>query len=689
MRTLLLTPLALAAGIGLLLDPSAHAVPPHAGVTLPAASPRTPAAARTPPRAPLLAAPIELAGRVTDASTGARLAGVQVFLAGTGIGTLTDDAGSYALSVPDAMAGRMVRLQAQLIGYATAVREVVAGAEGADLDFSLTPQSVGLQELLVPSEARKVRTEDARANPLSREAAGRAVAPMFSPAPATPPGAAGHWRYAPPVDREGYAHIEENAFKSARANPLSTFAIDVDRASYANVRRFLLGEGRLPPVDAVRIEELVNYFPYGYEDPHGEAPFAVHTDLVAAPWEPRHRLLRVALRGRPLADERRPPSNLVFLVDVSGSMQSPDKLPLLKQAFRMLAGELRPIDRVSIVVYAGAAGLVLPPTTGDRKREILEAIDALEAGGSTAGGAGIRLAYDVARRTHVEGGNNRVILATDGDFNVGSSSDAEMVRLIEEKREQGTFLTVLGFGTGNLQDAKMEQIADHGNGNFAYIDSELEARKVLVSEMGGTLHTIAKDVKIQVEFNPAVVRGYRLIGYENRLLAAEDFDDDRKDAGELGAGHTVTALYEVVPVDARSGVEIREPGDLRYGGPGASEDDRSEPVFDGGRPAGRGEVAFVKLRYKEPDGRESRLLERPVRDRTVSPDQDLRFAASVAVFGMLLRESEFAGSSDWRLARNLAAGALGEDPEGYRAEFLRMIETAAALDGEAPLARRE
>jgi Ca-activated chloride channel family protein len=695
MRTLVLMPVAALLGAGLLTETAGR---PGAGPASPSAATSAsavmPASAATSPFVRMPAAPeagpIVITGRVTDASTGAPLAGAQVFVSGTGVGTLSDASGAYSLPVPDAFQGRTVRVEVQLIGYAMARQQLTLSerAETQVVDFALSPQAAGLDDAIIVSP-ESASPGVAR----SRDAAGRAAAPptyalqQKSLQPAGP-----GWRYAPPTDREGYAHIEENAFRSARANPLSTFAIDVDRASYANVRRFLLGQGQLPPVDAVRIEELVNYFPYAYADPRGEEPFAVHTDLAAAPWAPEHRLLRVALRGRPLADEQRPPSNLVFLIDVSGSMQSPDKLPLLKQAFAMLVGGLRPIDRVSIVVYAGAAGLVLPPTTGDHRQKILDALGALEAGGSTAGGAGIRLAYDVARRSHIAGGNNRVILATDGDFNVGASSDAEMIRLIEEKRDQGTFLTVLGFGTGNLQDAKMEQIADHGNGNFAYIDSELEARKVLVAEMGGTLHTIAKDVKIQVEFNPAVVRGYRLIGYENRLLAAEDFDDDRKDAGELGAGHTVTALYEVVPVGARSGVEIREPGELRYGdGTATSGAESDDIVFGRGGRGGRGdEIAFVKLRYKEPDGRTSRLLEHPVPNRTARAGEDLRFAASVAVFGMLLRDSEFSGEASWALARDLARGALGEDADGYRAEFLRMIDVAATLDdGEPPLARHQ
>ncbi|MFH1532099.1 MAG: von Willebrand factor type A domain-containing protein, partial [Pseudomonadota bacterium] len=348
-------------------------------------------------------------------------------------------------------------------------------------------------------------------------------------------------------DTEEYAKVDENVFKKAVDNPLSTFSIDVDTASYSNVRRFLR-DGRLPPQDAVRIEELVNYFTYDYPAPTGETPFSVTTELSACPWAPKHHLLMVGLQGRKVDTSEMPKSNLVFLMDVSGSMNSPDKLPLLKSAFRLLVDNLRAEDRVAIVVYAGAAGIVLPSTTGNDKPKILEAIERLRAGGSTAGGAGIKMAYRIAKENLVEGGNNRVILATDGDFNVGASSTGALTRMVEEKRKDGIFLTVLGFGRGNTKDSRMEALADKGNGNYAYIDSVQEAKKVLVTEMGGTLLTIAKDVKIQVEFNPAKVAEYRLIGYENRILAKEDFADDTKDAGELGAGHTVTALSDIDPV---------------------------------------------------------------------------------------------------------------------------------------------
>lgn len=476
---------------------------------------------------------------------------------------------------------------------------------------------------------------------------------------------------------EEYNPIQENPFLAASREPLSTFAIDVDPASYSNVRRFIR-QGSAPPRDAVRIEELVNYFGYDYPDPRGEHPFAVVTEVGAAPWNPAHQLVHVGIQGRRMREAQLPPSNLVFLVDVSGSMDSPDKLPLVQASLRMLVEELEERDRVAIVVYAGAAGLVLDATPGDRRETILEAIDRLRAGGSTAGAEGIRLAYDVARRNFIPGGNNRVILATDGDFNVGVSSEAELVQLIEEKRAEGTFLTVLGFGTGNLADARMEQLADHGNGNYAYIDGLWEARKVLVEERGGTLFAIAKDVKLQVEFNPQRVYAYRLIGYENRMLAAEDFANDRRDAGELGAGHSVTALYEIVPVGAERTVDVGEVAGLRYQRPS------SEPVA-----AFNGELMNVSIRYKRPDGDTSVLLSHAVRAprREGRTSDNFRFAAAVAQWGMLLRGSEHAGESSLDGVLLLARGALGDDPNGHRREFIRLVEDYGRLPGADRVAR--
>lgn len=469
---------------------------------------------------------------------------------------------------------------------------------------------------------------------------------------------------------EKYQRIYENPFLSAKENPLSTFSIDVDVASYANVRRFL-NDGQMPYPDAVRIEEMINYFDYDYESPRGEDPFSIITEVGACPWNEQHQLVHIGLQGMELETGELPSSNLVFLLDVSGSMNDPKKLPLLKSAFRLLVDELDREDRIAIVVYAGAAGMVLPSTSVSEKEKILSALENLSAGGSTAGGEGIKLAYQVAKANFIEGGNNRVILATDGDFNVGPSSDGALVRMIEEKRDEGVFLSVLGFGTGNYKDSKMEQLADKGNGNYAYIDNILEAKKVLVTEMGGTLFTIAKDVKLQVEFNPSLVKGYRLIGYENRVMAAEDFNDDTKDAGELGAGHTVTAIYEVVPMDAET--EIRSTDKLKY--------QMTVPVA-----ATSTELMHIKFRYKQPDGEVSKLLEHPVTSQVVALDQtseNFRFSASVAAFGMILRGSEHKGTSSYAMVKSLANGARGDDENGYRSEFIQLVEKASLLDNRA------
>jgi Ca-activated chloride channel family protein len=577
-------------------------------------------------------------------------------IAATGQGTRTDSDGRYTILLPDGTsAEEALEISVAMEGYrsrSAALRPSSRIENGTlTVDFQLEPVASSAEELVggrpaVAAEVRSYAAQDAAA----RYAVG--VAPPV----------AHHVR--PRFEREQYARIVDNAFKAALDHPLSTFSIDVDRASYSNVRRFLLREHRLPPVDAVQVEEMVNYFPYDYARPRDGEPLGITTELGRAPWRSEHRLLRIGIASPAIEVEDLPPSNLVFLLDVSGSMHAPDKLPLVKRSLRLLVDQMREEDRVALAVYAGAAGLVLEPTSGENKEEILEAIDRLEAGGSTAGGAGLRLAYDVARRHFVEGGNNRVILATDGDFNVGESSDAAMTRLVEERREEGTFLTILGFGTGNLQNTKMQEMAQNGNGNYAYIDGLAEARKVLVGEMGGTLLTVAKDVKIQVEFNPERVRSYRLIGYENRMLAAEDFNDDRKDAGELGAGHTVTALYEIVPVGSESDVDTPSVDPLRYQDPGRSTPGQAVS-----------ELAFVKIRYKDPDGTESRLLTRPVEDRDLRRTSvDFRFASAVAAFGMLLRDSEYRGDMTTDEILRLAESGLGEDPDGYRYGFLEMVD---------------
>jgi Ca-activated chloride channel family protein len=474
-----------------------------------------------------------------------------------------------------------------------------------------------------------------------------------------------------PFNTEDYTYTLETPFVLVEQDPRSTFSVDVDTASYAIVRRFLIG-GELPPRDAVRIEELINYFPYSYAPPSDGRPFAVHMETAGCPWKAEHRLVRIAIKGREVPRGERPPANLVFLLDVSGSMDEPNKLPLAKAAMRLLVDELGPRDRVAIVVYAGAEGLALPSTPATKKAAILSAIESLSPEGATHGSAGIRLAYETATANFLPGGVNRVILATDGDFNVGVTSQGALARLIEEKAKTGVFLTALGFGMGNLKDSTLEKLADHGNGNYAYIDGPSEACKVLVEQVGATLVTIAKDVKLQVEFNPRRVKAFRLIGYENRVLAHQDFNDDERDAGDIGAGHTVTALYEVVP----PGSEVPAPSvdPLKYQVP-------SRPAA-GSR---AGELLTLKLRYKEPEGDRSSLIEVPLaagaREFKAAPS-DFRFAAAVAAFGMVLRDSPGKGNADLEKVIEWARASVGEDAGGRRAEFLRLVEKARALRGE-------
>ncbi len=491
----------------------------------------------------------------------------------------------------------------------------------------------------------------------------------------------------PQAGGDQYAPIIENPFRAISPattdNRLSTFSIDVDTAAYANVRQFLMQSGTLPPPDAVRIEELVNYFDYDYAPPTGDVPFAANVEVAGCPWAPAHRLVRVGIKGREIENGSRPKSNLVFLIDVSGSMDEPAKLPLLVEGMKMLARELGENDRVAIVVYASSEGLALDSTRGDQQQTILDALGRLSAGGSTAGGAGIALAYSVAEQNFIKGGVNRIVLCTDGDFNVGVTSPAELQRLAEEKaKATGVFLTVIGFGRGNLNDAMMEQVADHGNGNYHYVDNLREARKVLVEEMTGTLVTIAKDVKIQIEFNPLKVAGYRLIGYENRVLAAEDFNDDKKDAGEIGAGHTVTALYEVVPAGQK--VDATAVDELKYAPPATpsttetADAEESAPMSD--------ELLTLKIRYKQPDGDESTKLEFPIADsgqNFSAASGDFQFASAVASFGMLLRGSQYRGDATLAGVLEIAESAKGDHDElGYRQEFVEMLRRARELSGQ-------
>ncbi|MBN2683296.1 MAG: von Willebrand factor type A domain-containing protein, partial [Bacteroidales bacterium] len=463
---------------------------------------------------------------------------------------------------------------------------------------------------------------------------------------------------------ESYDVINENNFKEVKNDPLSTLSVDVDRAAYSNVRRFI-NQNTLPHKDVVRIEEMVNYFDYDYPQPKDEHPFSVNAELHECPWNNQHQLLMLGLQGKEMQSEEIPASNLTFLIDVSGSMNSANKLGLLKKAFRILVNNLREKDRVAIVVYAGAAGTVLESTSGKDKAKIIAALDNLSAGGSTAGGEGIKLAYKIAMQNFIKDGNNRVILATDGDFNVGASSNAEMVDLIKQKKESGVFLTILGFGMGNYKDSRMEQISNAGNGNYAYIDNILEAKKMFDKELWGTLFTIAKDVKIQIEFNPAKVKGYRLIGYENRLLNKEDFNDDKKDAGEIGSGHTVTALYEIIPADSDETVSNVDP--LEY---------TTNSIKNSAN------MLTVKLRYKDPDKDESKLIVARYKSSDISGktiSNNFKLASAVAQFGMLLRDSEHKGSASFEKTLAWARDASSDDKYGYRNEFVKLVEVAELL----------
>ncbi len=586
-----------------------------------------------------------LTGRVTD-EQGVPLSGVTVQLKGAPTGTITDLRGNYKITI-----GQDDKtLVFSFIGYVTVEQKI---GDRSIINVTMKPEIVAMDELIVTGYGVK-RDYAAKAAPSVTGIAYESRASFQ--------------KYNNNFNTEGYASVNENGYKNVRNSPLSTFSIDVDNASYSNIRRFI-NNGTLPPADAVRIEEMINYFRYDYPEPHGEHPFSVYTELATCPWDTKHLLLQVGLRGKNIDKSSLPHSNLVFLIDVSGSMNSPNKLPLLKSAFGLLVNELRPQDHVAIVVYAGAAGLVLESTPGNRKEIIMRAIDNLEAGGSTAGGAGLRLAYKEAEKNFIKGGNNRIILATDGDFNVGESSNGGMERLVEEQRQLGIFITVLGFGMGNYKDDKMEIIADKGNGNYSYIDNLQEARRVLVREFGGTLFTIAKDVKFQLEFNPSKVDSYRLIGYENRLLNDEDFNDDTKDAGEMGSGHMVTALYEIVP--SGSGGKVPSVDPLKYQTTRKTEEENFSD-----------ELLTIKVRYKQPDGNTSRLFEKPVRSNPVSVDEvsgNLRFAAAVVEFGMILRESEYKGNSTLESAVRLAQSAKGEDEDGYRSELVRLIETARSM----------
>ena len=578
-------------------------------------------------------------------------------------GTSTDKNGFYTILVPD----KKSTLVFSYIGFES--REVKINGRSV-INVTLKQLQASLKEVVVTGCIQTKRLMRSESYKVSNSLAG-----MIAGATVTN----GSLMYSANSNdegfsREGYDNITENTFLRATDNPLSTFSIDVDAASYSNVRR-MLNSGQLPPAGAVRIEEMVNYFHYDYPQPQSEDPFSFTKEMSDCPWNSKHKLVLIGMQGKRIPTDNLPPSNLVFLIDVSGSMDEENKLPLVKSSLKLLVDQLREQDKVSIVVYAGAVGLVLSPTSGNEKTKIKDAIERLSAGGSTAGGQGIKLAYKTANEHFNKEGNNRVILCTDGDFNVGMSSDDEMERLIEKERSTGIFLTVLGYGTGNYQDSKMQKLADKGNGNHAYIDGIDEAKKVLVNEFGGTLFTIAKDVKLQLEFNPAKVQGYRLVGYENRMLKKEDFNDDKKDAGDLGSGHTVTALYEIIPVGVKSEF-LKDVDALKY-----QAKQKNAHSFDK-------EVMTIRFRYKTPAGLVSKLIESAVYDTQVAIEKtsdNFRFAAAVAEFGMLLRNSEFKATATYPNVLVTAQKALGPDKEGYRNEFVKLVGHARSLAGAAAM----
>lgn len=579
-----------------------------------------------------------ITGTVTDTHA-QPLPGVLVTIKGTSTGTTTDAHGKYALVIPKS--GRFLRFS--YVGFKNT--EVKISSDSI-VNVRMHADFQALSETVVVGFGQK---------------ASRVENMYISAQPSMP------YIRGTTGNTENYNPINENGFQTASSTPVTTFSIDVDRAAYSNVRRFL-NSGQMPPVDAVRIEEMINYFDYDYPQPKGTDPFSVTTEISESPWNAGLKLVHIGLQARKISTDNLPASNLVFLIDVSGSMSDQNKLPLLKQAFKLLVDQIRPQDKISIVVYAGAAGVVLTPTSGNNKIKIKEALDALQSGGSTAGGEGINLAYKLAQDNFVPKGNNRIILATDGDFNVGASSEGELQRLVEEKRKGGVFLSILGFGMSNYKDSHIETLADKGNGNYAYIDNIQEAQKVFIHEFGGTLFTLAKDVKLQIEFNPVHVQAYRLIGYENRAMKNEEFHDDKKDAGDMGSGHSVTAIYEIVPTGVTSPY-LQKTDALKY--------QKTDALVDSQ------ELLTLKVRFKKPDSEKSVLLDFPVKNVSqplASTSDNFRFAASVAEFGLLLRQSEYKGNAHYNEAIKRAKTAFGRDEEGYRSEFVRLVKLTQALD---------
>lgn len=596
---------------------------------------------------------LNVSGKITDAVSGDALAGVSILIKGTRTGTISDANGRYSIAVQKGKT-----LVFSFIGYDRKEIKVLKML----YNVAMRPSSQVLNEVATQSCAAVGAVNfDKGTDHVVVVGYGMRKSKRFCPPVIKPD---------EQVNDEEYAATPENRFKDSRSEPLSTFSLDVDAASYSNARR-MINLGQKPEKESVRIEEFVNYFSYKYPSPKGNHPVNILTESQACPWNKDHLLVRVGVKAKEIPSDNLPASNFVFLLDVSGSMDEPNKLPLVKSSLKLLVNNLRDKDRVSIVVYAGAAGEALPSTSGADKQKILEALDNLQAGGSTAGGAGIQLAYRNAEKNFIKGGNNRVILCTDGDFNVGISSVNELENLISEKRQSGIYLTVLGYGMGNYKDDKLQTLAQKGNGNHAYIDNLQEANRVLVNEFGSTMYAVAKDVKIQVEFNPTYVNAYRLVGYESRLLNKEDFNDDTKDAGELGAGHTVTAFYEIIPVGVKNnfgGVD-----DLKY------QKSTTKPAQTG---AANNELMNVKLRYKPIESNTSLKIEQPVlvSDKGKTMSEDYAFASAVAMFGQLLKNSYFKGDATYQQVVDLARKGMGEDRQGYRHEFVRLVEAVKSME---------
>ena len=583
---------------------------------------------------------ITVTGIVMDAADGTSITGCSVVNNRSKSGAITDVNGRYSIQ---AQKGDVLLFR--FIGYKEEKRVV----KSAKLDVKMKTDDVALEECVVVGYGT-MKTK-------AMTGAYVAVCPTAM------------YDMDTRMNTEEYDRIQENGFKSVADTPLSTFSIDVDPASYSNMRRFI-NRGELPPADAIRTEELVNYFSYDYPKPTGNDPVKITVEAGTCTWNTAHRLVRIGLKAKEIPTEQLPASNLVFLIDISGSMWGANRLDLVKSSLKLLVNNLRNKDKVAIVTYAGSAGVKLEATSGGDKQKIREAIDELTAGGSTAGGAGIHLAYQIAKKNFISDGNNRIILCSDGDFNVGVSSAEGLEQLIEKERKSGVHLTVLGYGMGNYKDKKIQVLAEKGNGNHAYIDNLQEANRVLVGEFGATLHTVAKDVKLQVEFNPSQVQAYRLIGYESRLLKDEDFNNDAKDAGDMGAGHTVTAFYEVIPAGVKNEY-VGKVDDLKY--------QKKEKMTL--KPTGSDELLTVKLRYKAPDKDVSRKMELPfVDNKGDSVSSDFRFASAVAMFGLLLRDSDFKGTADYDKVIKLAKQGVNNDERGYRREFIRLVEAAKGLE---------